>query len=442
VIVDIKQNMHLTIHRGANQIGGSCVELRSGDSRIILDIGMPLSDPEGGKFEFKKYRRLTGPELVKEGILPKVAGLYKWDTENPVDALLISHPHLDHYGFWEYVNPKIPIYLGKTAQKVIELDIMDPGARKKIGDARHYGSGRQNTIGNFKVTPYLVDHAAVDSYALVVKAGAKTVIYSGDLRMNGYLKEATDYFLDHAPKKADRLLLEGTMLGGRSGDESETEEDLARKFTKVFAAAPGIVLVYCSVQNIARIKSIYDAAKETNRTVVTDIYGAEVFNAFWKKDDQDMANIVKKMEVFYPFKLVDMLMQKNPGLVKKKYPKLQIKKPEVKRRGKELVMLVRPKLLDDLIIIGGIEGGDFVYSQWAGYKEEEDTARLLRFVKDKKMSCHEIHTSGHADKKSLKEIEARLDPALVTPIHTQNPEGYKQLGKPVKEMKDGVEEEI
>jgi len=35
-----------------------------------------------------------------------------------------------------------------------------------------------------------------------------------------------------------------------------------------------------------------------------------------------------------------------------------------------------------------------------------------------------------------------LDPVLVTPIHTENPEGYKHLGKPVKEMKDGVEEEI
>ena len=35
--------MQLIIHRGTHQIGGSCIELRSGDTRILLDIGLPLS---------------------------------------------------------------------------------------------------------------------------------------------------------------------------------------------------------------------------------------------------------------------------------------------------------------------------------------------------------------------------------------------------------------
>jgi ribonuclease J len=34
--------MRLTIHRGAHEIGGTCIELESGDSRILLDFGMPL----------------------------------------------------------------------------------------------------------------------------------------------------------------------------------------------------------------------------------------------------------------------------------------------------------------------------------------------------------------------------------------------------------------
>lgn len=36
--------MILTIHRGAKQIGGSCVELQaSSGERILLDLGMPLT---------------------------------------------------------------------------------------------------------------------------------------------------------------------------------------------------------------------------------------------------------------------------------------------------------------------------------------------------------------------------------------------------------------
>jgi ribonuclease J len=34
--------MRARIHRGANEIGGSCVELESGGARLVLDIGLPL----------------------------------------------------------------------------------------------------------------------------------------------------------------------------------------------------------------------------------------------------------------------------------------------------------------------------------------------------------------------------------------------------------------
>jgi len=36
-------NMKLTIHRGTHEIGGSFVQLRAGDSRIILDVGILFS---------------------------------------------------------------------------------------------------------------------------------------------------------------------------------------------------------------------------------------------------------------------------------------------------------------------------------------------------------------------------------------------------------------
>ncbi len=33
--------MKLIIHRGAHQVGGSCVELSHEDTTILLDIGLP-----------------------------------------------------------------------------------------------------------------------------------------------------------------------------------------------------------------------------------------------------------------------------------------------------------------------------------------------------------------------------------------------------------------
>ena len=40
--------MNITIHRGTHEIGGSCVELSSGKSRILLDFGIPLVKVGGG----------------------------------------------------------------------------------------------------------------------------------------------------------------------------------------------------------------------------------------------------------------------------------------------------------------------------------------------------------------------------------------------------------
>lgn len=60
--------MNIIIYRGSHEIGGSCVEVRSRKSRIVIDIGMPLVKEGGEKFEFRNYEKLPGPELVKQKI--------------------------------------------------------------------------------------------------------------------------------------------------------------------------------------------------------------------------------------------------------------------------------------------------------------------------------------------------------------------------------------
>ncbi len=64
--------MKLTIHRGTHEIGGTCIEIETKGSRIVVDIGMPLVDETGERFDEKKYRSSSGPELVAKKILPSV----------------------------------------------------------------------------------------------------------------------------------------------------------------------------------------------------------------------------------------------------------------------------------------------------------------------------------------------------------------------------------
>src|SRR4030042_6398345 len=90
-------SMKLTIHRGSKEVGGSCVELQFGKSRLLIDFGLPLVDEKLEPFDSKKIKKKSKRELIVEGTLPDIKGIYK-DEQPAFDAILLSHPHQDHYG--------------------------------------------------------------------------------------------------------------------------------------------------------------------------------------------------------------------------------------------------------------------------------------------------------------------------------------------------------
>jgi len=48
--------MKFKIHRGTKEIGGSCIEVWTESTRILLDFGMPLVEKNGKEFDFGKYK--------------------------------------------------------------------------------------------------------------------------------------------------------------------------------------------------------------------------------------------------------------------------------------------------------------------------------------------------------------------------------------------------
>ena len=56
--------MRLIIHRGAHQVGGSCVELNCRDSTILIDVGLPLEYNFGDDLKYNLpqplFRELEG----------------------------------------------------------------------------------------------------------------------------------------------------------------------------------------------------------------------------------------------------------------------------------------------------------------------------------------------------------------------------------------------
>ena len=127
---------------------------------------MPLVKEGGGKFDFKEFKHLSGPELVQASVLPDIKGFYEWDTSNkPIDGLLISHAHMDHYGFLPYINQSVHCYLGEGTKRLIDITSLFLAFKTAINNHTFIKSGEPLWVGAFKVTPYLMDHAAFDAYA-------------------------------------------------------------------------------------------------------------------------------------------------------------------------------------------------------------------------------------------------------------------------------------
>ncbi|MDP8260197.1 MAG: MBL fold metallo-hydrolase, partial [Candidatus Gygaella obscura] len=204
--------MKLTIHRGTKEIGGSCVELSTAKSRILVDFGMPLVNDKKESFDSKILINKSLDELKELKILPDIKGLYIGEKKS-IDGILISHSHMDHYGFLKFVNPDIPIYMSKGAEILIEIsDIFIP---HKIGkfNVKTIDKGKSFTVGEFKIESFLVDHSVFDARAFLIEAEGKRIFYSGDFRGHGRKNILFDRMISKPPKDIDCLLMEGSMLG-------------------------------------------------------------------------------------------------------------------------------------------------------------------------------------------------------------------------------------
>lgn len=101
--------MELKIHRGTQEIGGSCVEIWTESTRIVVDIGLPLVNSDGARFDDKSIRKSSTQQLINQGVLPNIEGLY---NDSGSISVLLSHAHQDHYGLINYINKNCQVYLG------------------------------------------------------------------------------------------------------------------------------------------------------------------------------------------------------------------------------------------------------------------------------------------------------------------------------------------
>lgn len=387
--------VRLTIHRAAHEIGGNCIELSVVDgSRILLDAGRPLDAPEGSCTE----------------LLPKTL-----DVGRPVNGVLLSHPHQDHYGLLEELPPDWPVYCGKASEKLIRLT---SGIFNKVPQQpfHNWESGKSFVLGPFTITPLLTDHSAFDAYMLLIEVGGKRLLYSGDFRLHGRKSALVRRLMDSPPVSIDALVMEGTNLGSNKPCSSETE--LENRFRDLFAATAGRVFVAWSAQNIDRTVTLYRACKSVGRTLVVDLYTAEVMEMlgeFGQLPRPGWPNV--KVVVTKSF--ARMYRETGRAEFVDRMVKHGVSADKLAEKPSQWVVMTRPSLMRDFEKKGVMPNQQdaWSWSMWHGYLSGEDGSRVQAWFDQSQCPATHIHTSGHASPDDLREFAAAINPQALIPVH-------------------------
>jgi ribonuclease J len=407
--------LRVRIHRGAEQVGGTCVELESAGKRILLDLGMPLDAKEG------------------EMPLPDVPGLAGDDSS--LLGVIISHLHGDHCGLVPCAAPGLPVAMGAVAAKVLREADFFTGRSPVIEPTWPLVDRQTFTIGPFKITPHQVEHSAFDAFALLVEADGRHLFYTGDFRAHGNDADPFARLLRDPPRPVHALLMEGTQIGGGREGNGPGEADLRGTLARRFMDWPGLVLVAWSAQNLDRLRTIHDAARVADRKLVVDLYTATLAQAAASADvpkpgDEGLSVYCRRRE---------RIQVKEAGEFSRvnAIHDVRIFPENLAQRARELVLVLRPSMIAELDRAGALDGALAIWSLWRGYLENAPEQRMLRRLGEGGVPFEVHHVSGHAYIPDLRRLVEAVAPHRVIPIHTSEPARYDSLFPRVELRRDG-----
>ncbi len=375
--------LNYTILRGQDKIGENLIEISYGETKILVELGKALD----GDDEFSEIEKRV--------------------LETHYNAVVVSHYHADHAGFIEY-KKDCPVYIGSGAYRIVKA-MCEYRSKKLANNITTYKNGKSFTVGGIKITPYLCDHSAFDSFMLLFEAGGKSILYTGDFRFHGR-KDKTN-LLSRLPKKVDTLICEGTNIGSDKPCISESE--LENQLVEIMRKTEKPVFVLQSGTNVDRLVSVYRAAKRSNRILYEDNYVALITSAAGGKIPHP--DVFPDVYAFTPRvlrgKRKDMFFEFEHKRGLRQIPK-----------NKNFVMIVRPSMLDYMKKLADkmdLSGAVLIYSIWNGYKERDDMKAFLGGVKDLGIEIIDLHTSGHASAEDIELLKKTVNADECVAVHTE-----------------------
>ncbi|HEY2136134.1 MAG TPA: ribonuclease J [Xanthobacteraceae bacterium] len=186
-------------------------------------------------------------------------------------GLVLTHAHEDHYGAIIDLWPRlrVPIYATPFSAALLEAKRQsEPGAPEIPVHVVPLGS--RLTIGVFDVEFVSMSHSIPESNGVIIRTPLGNVFHTGDWKLDPtpVIGPATDETKLRALGAEGCLALVGDSTNAVREGRSPSETDVSKSLAELMASSPGRVAVTTFASNVARLRSVADAAQICDREVV------------------------------------------------------------------------------------------------------------------------------------------------------------------------------
>lgn len=255
---------------------------KGGDELVFMALGGL------GEIGMNVYLYGFGPERSRQWLMVDLGITFPHEAEPGADVVLpdlrfiigekqalaglvLTHAHEDHIGavidLWPQIN--CPIFATPFTAGMLKTKMGEYGKSLKLPITEVPLGGRLN-IGPFDVEFVSMAHSIPEPSGLAIRTPAGLVFHTGDWKFDDEplvgLPPDTNKLKALGDEGVLAMVCDSTnaMREGRS----PTETEVARSLSKIIANAPRRVAVTTFASNVARVRAVADAARETGRTLV------------------------------------------------------------------------------------------------------------------------------------------------------------------------------
>ncbi|MBL8573280.1 MAG: ribonuclease J [Hyphomicrobiaceae bacterium] len=380
---------------GVGEIGMNCALYGTGpeDARdwIMVDCGVT----------FASELNEPGVDLVFPDIRFAV------DERPNLRGIIITHAHEDHFGALLTLWPqlKVPVYMTPFSAGLLEAKAASEPGAPKIKIIR-FDVGDVLDLGPFKVEALGVAHSIPDAVALAIHSPLGTVLHTGDWKIDEtpVVGNRTDF--DRLARLGDAgvLALVGDSTNAVRDGISPSEADVGRTLAEIIRTAKARVAVTTFASNIARIRSVGEAALAADRQVV--VIGRAMRRAI------DVARELGMLDG-----LPEFLDEEAYGYL----PRDRVVALCTGSQGEERAALSR--IADDQHKSVALSKGDVViFSSRTIPGNEKSVNKVINGLATKHIDIVTdrdalVHVSGHPRREELARMFAAVRPRICIPVH-------------------------